>query len=185
LKGCDLVFYFGGSAEVSLIHIRNARDGEAELLSEIGLRAWQKAMASIGESDAMVDAARNAFFNFVRNSWLTITVIEWNGHVAGWAAREALDETISDFWIDPAFVRHGLGSALLKEIEKDIAEQGFDKAMMQTHSGNSEAIGFFQKHDYVIHWLSIAYNPKLDRDVPSVGLSKPMETAGDGIYGDF
>jgi ribosomal-protein-alanine N-acetyltransferase len=37
-----------------LIHIRNAREGEAELLSEIGLRAWQRAMASIGESDAMV-----------------------------------------------------------------------------------------------------------------------------------
>ncbi|MGO7424568.1 GNAT family N-acetyltransferase, partial [Rhizobium ruizarguesonis] len=38
-----------------MIHIRNARDGEAELLSEIGLRAWQNAMASIGESDAMID----------------------------------------------------------------------------------------------------------------------------------
>jgi ribosomal-protein-alanine N-acetyltransferase len=168
-----------------LIHIRNAREGEAELLSEIGLRAWQRAMTSIGESDAMVDAARGAFFNFVASRWLTITVAEWNGHVAGWAAREALDETITDFWIDPVFTRHGLGSALLREIERDIAEHGFDKAMMQTHSGNTEAIGFFQKHGYSIHWLSIAYNPKLDRDVPSVGLSKPMETEGDGIYGAF
>ncbi|MGO7609490.1 GNAT family N-acetyltransferase, partial [Rhizobium ruizarguesonis] len=31
---------------MSFIHIRNARDGEAELLSEIWLRAWQNAMAS-------------------------------------------------------------------------------------------------------------------------------------------
>ncbi|MFB2604747.1 GNAT family N-acetyltransferase, partial [Rhizobium phaseoli] len=79
-----------------MIHIRNARDGEAELLSEIGLRAWQKAMASIGESDAMIDAARSAFRNFVENDWLTITVVEQNGQVAGWAAREGLDEIISD-----------------------------------------------------------------------------------------
>jgi ribosomal-protein-alanine N-acetyltransferase len=171
--------------EVTLIHIRNAREGEAELLSEVGLRAWQRAMASIGESDAMVDAARSAFFNFVASRWLTITVAEWNGHVAGWAAREALDETISDFWIDPVFTGHGLGSALLREIERDIAGHGFDKSMIRTHSGNTEAIGFFRKHGYVIHWLSIAYNPKLDRDVPSVGLSKPMETEGDGIYGAF
>ena len=166
-----------------LIHIRNARDGEAELLSEIGLRAWQKAMASIGESDAMIDAARSAFRNFVENDWLTITVVEQNGQVAGWAAREGLDETISDFWIDPVFTRQGLGSALLERIETEIAEQGFDKAAMQTHSGNSEAIGFFRKHGYSIHWLSVAYNPKLDRDVPSVGLSKhlgPQEPEGYG-----
>jgi ribosomal-protein-alanine N-acetyltransferase len=169
--------------EVVLIHIRNAREDEAELLSEIGVRAWQKAMAAIGEGDAMVDAARSAFFNFVASSWITATVIEWNGHPAGWAARESLDEKISDFWIDPAFVGHGLGTALLQNIEEDIAVLGFDTAMMQTHSGNSEAISFFQKHGYAIHWLSIAYNPKLDRDVPSVGLSKSLESADDGTYG--
>ncbi|TAX46003.1 GNAT family N-acetyltransferase (plasmid) [Rhizobium leguminosarum] len=166
-----------------MIHIRNARDGEAELLSEIGLRAWQKAMASIGESDAMIDAARNAFRSFVENDWLTITVVEQNGQVAGWAAREGLDETISDFWIDPAFTRQGLGSALLVRIEKEIADQGFEKAAMQTHSGNSQAIGFFQKHGYSIHWLSVAYNPKLDRDVPSVGLTKQLVSDGQGGYG--
>jgi ribosomal-protein-alanine N-acetyltransferase len=71
----------------------------------------------------------------------------------------------------------------LQNIEEDIAAQGFDTAMMQTHSGNSEAISFFQKHGYAIHWLSIAYNPKLDRDVPSVGLSKSLESADDGTYG--
>jgi ribosomal-protein-alanine N-acetyltransferase len=140
-------------------------------------------MASIGESDAMIDAARNAFRNFVENDWLTITVVEQNGQVAGWAAREGLDETISDFWIDPAFTRQGLGSALLVRIEKEIADQGLEKAAMQTHSGNSEAIGFFQKHGYSIHWLSVAYNPKLDRDVPSVGLTKQLVSDSQGAYG--
>jgi ribosomal-protein-alanine N-acetyltransferase len=141
---------------VSLIHIRNARDGEAELLSEIGLRAWQNAMASIGESDAMIDAARNAFRNFVENDWLTITVVEQNGQVAGWAAREGLDETISDFWIDPVFTRQGLGSALLVRIEKEIADQGLEKAAMQTHSGNSEAIGSFRITKVRMGWNSDA-----------------------------
>ncbi len=166
-----------------MIHIRNAREDEAELLSEIGVRAWQKAMASIGEADAMLDAARSAFFNFVSNSWITVTVIEWNGHAAGWAARETLDEKISDFWIDPSFIGHGLGTALLQELEREIAGHGFDTAAMQTHSGNTEAISFFQKRGYAIHWLSIAYNPKLDRDVPSVGLSKSLVSADDGTYG--
>jgi ribosomal-protein-alanine N-acetyltransferase len=168
-----------------LINIRNAHDGEAEVLSEIGLRAWQKAMAPIGEADAMASAARAAFLNFAETRWLTITVIEWNGHVAGWAAREDLDETISDFWIDPSFTGHGLGSALLGSIEKEVAEQGLDKVMMHTHAENNEAIGFFKKNGYAIHWLSIAYNPKLDRDVPSVGLSKSVLSGGDDTYGAF
>jgi [ribosomal protein S18]-alanine N-acetyltransferase len=169
-----------------MIHIRNAREGEADLLSEIGLRAWQKAMAAMGESDALLEAARSAFANFTHNTWLTITVAELNGQVAGWGAREKFDETISDFWVDPAFTRQGIGSALLAQIEKDIAGQRFETAAMQTHSGNTEAIGFFQKHGYSIQWLSIVYNPKLDRDVPSVGLVKPLESEGDGTYGpDF
>ena len=169
-----------------MIHIRNAREGEADLLSEIGLRAWQKAMAAMGETDAQLDAARSAFSNFTHNSWLTITVAELNGQIVGWGARERFDETISDFWIDPAFTRQGVGAALLAQIETDIADQGFSSAGLQTHSGNAEAINFFQKHGYAIHWLSIVYNPKLDRDVPSVGLTKPLESAGDGTYGpDF
>lgn len=177
------MLYFCEEPEVLLIHIRNAREGEAELLSGVGLRAWRKAMAAIGESDAMIDAARGAFANFVESAWLTITVVEVGSQVAGWAAREGLDETISDFWIDPAFTGQGLGSALLERIESDIAEQGFERVTLQTHSGNSEAIGFFRKHGYAIHWLSVAYNPKLDRDVPSVGLSKPLGAGDGGIYG--
>ena len=168
-----------------MITIRNAHEGEAEVLSEIGLRAWQRAMAPIGEADAMAPAARAAFLNFAETRWLTITVIEWNGHTAGWAARENLDETISDFWVDPSFTGHGLGSALLQSIEKEVAEQGLDSIMMQTHAENNEAITFFKKNGYSIHWLSVAYNPKLDRDVPSVGLSKPVSSHGNGPYGAF
>jgi [ribosomal protein S18]-alanine N-acetyltransferase len=169
-----------------MIRIRNAREGEAEFLGEIGLRAWQRAMMAMGESDALLGSARSAFLNFVQSRWLTITVVEAAGQIAGWAARENLDEKISDFWIDPAFTRQGIGSALLARIEADIAEQGFTKASMQTHSGNGEAIGFFKKHGYAIHWLSVVYNQKLDRDVPSVGLKKEFETSGDGTYGfDF
>lgn len=166
-----------------MIQIRNAREGEAELLTEIGLRAWQRAMAAIGGTDALLEAAGNAFENFTRSAWLTITVIEQNGVIAGWAAREALDENISDFWIAPSHLRQGLGSALLGRIEKDIAEQGFEKAALQTHSANAEAIEFFRKHGYAIQWLSVAYSPKLDRDVPSVGLVKQLVSDDDGAYG--
>ncbi|MGV1835653.1 GNAT family N-acetyltransferase [Rhizobium rhizogenes] len=166
-----------------MIHIRNAREGETEVLTNIGLRSWRKAMGSIGGSEAMLESASEAFSNFTRDVWLTITVVELNGEVAGWAAREALDETISDFWIDPDYLRQGLGSALLARIEEDVLEQGLERVSLQTHADNGEAIGFFKAHGYGIHWLSVVYSPKLDRDVPTVGLVKALVDSSDGTYG--
>jgi ribosomal-protein-alanine N-acetyltransferase len=166
-----------------MIHIRNAHAGETEILTNIGVRAWQQAMAPIGETDVLLEGATSAFSYFAENSWLTITVVELNGIVAGWAAREALDENISDFWIDPDYLRQGLGSALLAQIESDIVGQGLEKAALQTHSGNTEAVHFFKAHGYAVHWLSVVYAPKLDRDVPTVGLSKTLVSEDDGTYG--
>lgn len=156
---------------------RNAREDDVEVLAEIGFRAWEKAMEAIGEMADMRGSAREAFVNFTRSSWLTITVVEHLGAVAGWAAREHLDELISDFWIDPQYQGQGLGRALLEEVEAEILRQGFEKVRIETHAQNNEAIGFFEKHGYAIHWLSVAYSPKIDRDVQSVGLSKLLVEA--------
>ncbi|CCF19043.1 Acetyltransferase protein [Pseudorhizobium banfieldiae] len=166
--------------------IRNAREDEVEVLAEVGFRAWQKAMASIGGIADMRSSAREAFRNFTRSSWLTITVLDSGGSVAGWAAREKLDELITDFWIDPQFQHQGLGSALLSAIEADIVRQGFDSARVETHALNEEAVSFFANRGYRINWLSAAYSPKLDREVQSVGLSKllveePADNYGPGV----
>ncbi|KAA0698414.1 GNAT family N-acetyltransferase [Neorhizobium sp. P12A] len=166
-----------------MIHIRNAHAGEAGILTNIGLRAWQRAMAPIGGTDAHLESARTAFTQFAERSWLTITVIEQNGALAGWAAREELDENITDFWIDPSYTRQGLGSALLSQIEKDIVGQGLEKAALQSHAGNAEAVSFFKAHGYEVHWLSVIYSPRLDRDIPTIGLSKTLVTDDDGTYG--
>jgi [ribosomal protein S18]-alanine N-acetyltransferase len=167
-----------------MITIRNARGDEAEILAAIGLRAWEKAMSPIGGMDAMRENARAAFRNFTRSSWLTITVVEQGGSLAGWAAREGLDELISDFWIEPALKGRGIGRTLLQEIERQIVQQGFEVARVATHARNAEAIGFFQKNGYAVNWLSVAYSPKIDNDVQSVGLLKQLVVeAEEDAYG--
>ncbi|WP_117193916.1 GNAT family N-acetyltransferase [Rhizobium terrae] len=163
--------------------IRNAREDEVDILAEIGFRSWQKAMISIGEMTDMRASARIAFQNFTRSSWLTITVVEQGGNLAGWAAREKLDELISDFWIDPSFQGHGFGRVLLAEVEAEIVHQGFEVARIETHAQNTEAVGFFEKQGYSINWLSITYSPKIDRDVQSVGLSKRLVAQEPETYG--
>ena len=166
-----------------MITIRNAREEDCAVLAEIGYRSWDSAMSKIGETTSMAANAMVAFESFVTHAWLTISIVESDGAVAGWAARERLDEAISDFWIDPAYKRQGLGKALLAAVEAEMVEQGLDKATVQTHARNREAVAFFESQGYRIHWLSVAYSPKLDRDVESVGLSKELVTHGAGTYG--
>ncbi len=166
-----------------LIVIRNAREEEAAVLAEIGLRAWQQATAAIGITTALYENASSAFANFTGSSWLSIIVAETGGVVAGWASRERFDDTISDFWIDPDFQRRGIGSLLLGEIEKQIAEKGFESARLETHAQNEPAVAFFRHHGYSISWLSVSYAPKLDRDVQSVGLHKQFVEIESGTYG--
>jgi [ribosomal protein S18]-alanine N-acetyltransferase len=163
--------------------IRNAREDEAQLLTDIGLRAWAQAMGPIGGSAELRDNAYSAFSNFAQTSWLTITVVELSGVVVGWAAREGLDDVITDFWIDPAHQRQGLGSALLQELEREIRHQGFVSARLETHAHNTDAVNFFEKNGYSVNWLSVAYAPKLDQDVQSVGMSKQLVVEERAGYG--
>ncbi len=166
-----------------MVTIRKALKDDARLLTEIGMRAWRKAMASVGEAEEMAAYARGAFAQFTEEGWITITVVEKSGVPVGWAAREDMDETITDFWIDPDFEGQGLGGALLQAVEDQLKAQGIALARLQTHAMNSDALNFFEKKGYSVNWLTVSYNPKLDRDVQSVGLSKSLSDAGATGYG--
>ena len=163
--------------------IRGARQEEADLLAEIGVRAWDKAMIPVGETRQMLDNARRAFRNFTHNSWITIFVIETAGAPIGWAAREGLDELITDFWIDPTGEGRGLGTALLEAVEQEMREQGHVTARIETHARNEPAIAFFRARGYSVRWFSAAYNPRFDRDVETVGLAKQLAEEPAGGYG--
>ncbi len=169
-----------------MVTIRKARQDDTELLTEIGMRAWRKAMASVGEAAEMAANAREAFARFTEEGWITITIVEKSGVPVGWAAREDMDETITDFWIDPDFEGQGLGSALLKAVEDELKAQGISLARLQTHAMNTDALTFFERKGYSVNWLTVSYNPKLDRDVQSVGLSKSLsDPAGSGYGQEF
>ncbi len=166
-----------------MISIRSARESDVPFLVGIGLRAWEQAVAGVADWGNLRQNAENAFVGFLTDHWLMIVVAEKGGTVAGWAAREELDDQITDLWVDPACQGHGVGSALLAEMERQIVEHGYEEAGLQTHARNIRALGFFKKHDYAIRWLSVAYSPKLDRDVESIGLSKHLVQEAESDYG--
>lgn len=166
-----------------MITIRNAREDESAILAEIGLRAWAVAVAPIGVSEDLTENARSAFQNFARSSWLSIIVAEFNGDIAGWAAREHFDEKISDFWVDPPFQKQGVGTALLEEVEQEVLRQGFDSVRLESHARNEDAVAFFEKRGYSVTWLSVTWSPKLDSDVQSIGLEKKLAGHVEDTYG--
>jgi ribosomal-protein-alanine N-acetyltransferase len=168
-----------------MIVIRAAREDDIVRLAHIGLSAWEKATSEIGMTDTLRENARMAFANFTHSSWLSIRVAERDGVVAGWTARENFDDTITDFWVDPAFERQGIGRALLDDLEDQLRLQHYDVAKLESHAQNQVAINFFQKHGYSVSWLSSNYAPKLDRDVQSVGLSKSLIPEVADTYGQI
>ncbi|QFI65947.1 GNAT family N-acetyltransferase [Sinorhizobium alkalisoli] len=157
-----------------MVVIRHARQNEIGLLCEVGLSAWEKATAGIGDVAAMRAPAKRAFDDFLASHWLTVLLVEDENRICGWAAREELDGVISDLWIDPRAQGRGLGSALLADVERRIAADGFEVASVKTHSQNAAAVGFFQHAGYRVKWLSTAYSQRLDRDVEFIGLEKPL-----------
>lgn len=169
-----------------MILIRPAREADAKLIAAIGLRAWAEATAVIGMTDALRDNARYAFDGFAHGAWATITVADVDGVVAGWAAREHFDDTISDFWVDPPNHRQGIGTALLAYIERLIVERNFPSAKLESHAQNERAISFFRKNGYAVSWLSMKYSTRLDRDVQTIGLEKQFVEISNDSYGfDF
>ncbi|MBB4954222.1 ribosomal-protein-alanine N-acetyltransferase [Agrobacterium vitis] len=166
-----------------MARIRSAHSDEANILADIGFRAWEQAMLSVGDTRSMVENARNAFRNFARSGLMSIIVIEHMGQPVGWAARENLDDKITDFWIDPPHQGRGYSKLLLQAIEADIIHRGFDEAHLETHARNKQAVDFFQHHGYGVRWLSVVYNPKLDRDIEMVGMSRQLVSHSSTTYG--
>ncbi len=157
-----------------MVVIRHARQNEIRPLSEIGLSAWEKATAGIGDVAAMRDPAKRAFDDFLASHWHSVLLVEDDNSICGWAAREELDGTISDLWVDPDAQGRGLGSALLADIERRIAADGFEVASAKTHAQNAAAVAFFERAGYRVKWLSTAYSERLDRDFEFIGLAKPL-----------
>lgn len=157
-----------------MITVRNALEEDRPVLVEIGVRAWEQAVTGVADLQARRDHARHAFQQFLVGYWSRVTVAELGGNLAGWASREALDDEITDLWVDPAQQRRGVGSALLSAMEAEIVAADLEAARLQTHARNGAAIGFFQKQGYSVSWLSVDYSTRLDRNVESVGLRRQL-----------
>ncbi|MBL0374818.1 GNAT family N-acetyltransferase [Rhizobium sp. KVB221] len=166
--------------------IRAAREDEADELAAIGIRAWESAVVGWINLDLLRANAQRAFVDFTRQRYLAIDVAERAGQVVAWAARERLDNHISDLWVEPNWQGQGLGYALLTRLETEIEAQAYETITIETHAQNIRAIEFLKRCGYAINWMTATWSPKLDREVDTVGLIKHLAVPERPVvYGEF
>jgi [ribosomal protein S18]-alanine N-acetyltransferase len=166
--------------------IRSARQEEAGLLAEIGYRAWDSTADGWGDATDIRENALRAFQGFTRNHWLAIDVAERAAQIVGWAAREKLDNNITDIWVEPSFQREGIGTVLLQHMENEVMGLGHEAITTEVHAENSGAVNFFEKSGFSVSWMTTSWSAKLDRDVDTIGLKKVFfEPREETPYGEF
>lgn len=157
-----------------MITIRNALEEDVLILVEIDVRAWEQA-AVVGVADIQVRRgyARDAFLQFLADHWLRVNVARSMAALPALGiAREAgrrdhrpLGRSISakaGTWLRPAC---GVG---------DGNRCGRFRGGASSDPCPQHDVTFFQKRGYSVHWLSVDYSPRLDRDVESIGLRRQL-----------
>ena len=114
-----------------------------QVLEEYGL-PWQPQ-----EADHDVIAVENSYLAKGGEFW----VVEKAGQIIGTAAyypveRDSFGVEIRKMYILPQFRGQGLGNYLLRELEKAIAQKGFNTVYLETASVLKEAVNLYEKHDY-------------------------------------
>lgn len=158
-----------------VIVVRRARPGEGEALGAIGFAAW--AASAFGHHDGgrvSRTALLAEFQNFADERRDAILVAEVDGVLAGWGAREHQDHNISDLWIAPDYQNRGIGTALLKAIEAEIAVSGVGEIALETLASNENAIRFYERHGFVVTWRGEKFSSSLGYAIDKVGLNKSL-----------
>jgi [ribosomal protein S18]-alanine N-acetyltransferase len=176
-----------------MIAIRPASSADAARLAEIGVTAWELAVADWGENpETLRENAEYAYSSFCGENWMKILLAEWDGVTAGWGACENGDDLVTDLWVLPEFQGRGIGTRLLVRLEQQIIGAGYHHARIDTHARNGRAIRLFKELGYHVHAYSVSYAPVLDRDVDKVEMIKAFDhhdeiedilDSDDGLYG--
>ncbi|MET3792061.1 GNAT family N-acetyltransferase [Aquamicrobium terrae] len=158
-----------------MVRVRPATPADAEALACIGLQAWQRGIGLLVPAH-VADRIRadNPFRPFIQAQGENILVAEIDGRPAGLGAREHRDDVITDIWVAPQWEGKGAGSALLAELERQIAGAGHDHARLQVAADNQRALQLYLARGYEPVWRGVRADPILQVPLEKIGLSKRL-----------
>lgn len=149
--------------------LRQAQSTDAVRLARIGANAWASHIFKHEtEQPAQRERAELAFLHFAQEHTRQILVVENNGIVCGWGARDTNENYISDIWVDPAFHGQGIGTQLMDGLLAQIVLLGYKTAEIGTHARNLPAIRLYEKCGFTIIQQYDEWSDSLARVVEKV-----------------
>lgn len=86
----------------------------------------------------------------------------------GWMLTK--DDWLDDLWVSSRFPGRGVGSALLRHAEQEIAARGIATAHLHVITSNKRAIAFYEKHG----WLPVRETPHEIAPDPRLEMTKKV-----------
>lgn len=137
--------------------MRVAEPADAGGIARVHIASWQVAYQGVFRHDFLGSLDLE-----VRTGWWevlllrgerTTFVADVDGGVVGFCLIGPSDDAgwgeIFAIYVDPAHWDQGVGWALLAAGERQLAEDGFERAMLWVLEGNNRARGFYERHGWV------------------------------------
>ena len=153
-----------------ILSLRSYTPEDFETLHEVDQLCYEPAIAY----------SKREFRNYLRFPGAECVIAEQDAKIAGFCltAQQRTRGYIITIDVLEAFRRHGVGSALLAEVERRLAANGATEVGLETATDNESAIAFWQKHGYRTRGVWKGYYPG-GRDAFSMtkALSSPAPAA--------
>jgi GNAT superfamily N-acetyltransferase len=129
-----------------MTHLRPAAAGDLPALIALARRSWLGAFADAPAAFVQDWLARDFERAWYPKYWPSMTVAEVEGVVCGLV--QPMSDEINGLWVGPAAQGRGVGTALLRHGEAEIARAGHARAWLSCSGFNPRAGRFYLARSY-------------------------------------
>lgn len=157
------------------LNLRSPARADAAAVAALGRAAWEARIAPlVGRRAATALRALAPFERILDEAGRPALVAELNGRIAGFALADPAAAYVADLWVGPDFEGRGVGSALLRAMERLLAERGVGEAQLVTLAANLRARAFFGRTGWRASWRGERYDRAHDAVLAKTGMSKTL-----------
>jgi ribosomal-protein-alanine N-acetyltransferase len=135
-----------GKLQKAKMNIRPACESDLPALIELAQRSWLSGFALAPAEMIRERLARQFEQDWYPRYWRTMTIAEEGGMLLGVVQPEGNE--VNGLWVAPESQGQGVGTALLRHAESQIAAAGHNWAWLTCSGFNTAAIGFYMARAY-------------------------------------
>lgn len=151
-------------------------EADRDAVGLVGFCAWQSSNAfeDVYLDPSVIERVRGEFAQFAATSVSDVAVVEIDGAIAGWGARDGEPHYISDLWVDPKWQGRGIGRALVEHFLEKMRTAGISTATISTHAKNVSAIRLYERCGFRIVWQGQQWSDSMKVELEKVRLEQKL-----------